>query len=152
MLIYAIHLGFSLCSSFLFFGIGRLFISYTRPFYRHGLTLITAWVGNFIHFKAWDGITYTFSNYISMLLFNLYLLLPQFASQIHLSLISRKVRVTLSLYYWHYRLLWTDDNRYTYIKSPLNLKIKAVNCYRFIYIFTRLLVIFSCHKNSLFDS
>ena len=30
----------------------------TVPFYWHGLTLITAWVSNYIYCKVWDEITY----------------------------------------------------------------------------------------------
>ena len=29
-------------------------------FYKHWLTIITAWIGNYIHYKAWDEITYPF--------------------------------------------------------------------------------------------
>ena len=28
------------------------------PFHQHGLTLISAWIGNYIHYKMWDEITY----------------------------------------------------------------------------------------------
>ena len=28
------------------------------PFYLHGLTLISAWMSNYIHYKLWDEITY----------------------------------------------------------------------------------------------
>ena len=31
----------------------------------HGLTLIPAWVSNYIHHKVWDGIAYPFSNFIA---------------------------------------------------------------------------------------
>ena len=30
------------------------------PFYWHELTLITAWISNYIHYKMWDDITYLF--------------------------------------------------------------------------------------------
>ena len=33
------------------------------PFYWHGLTLIPAWVSNYIHYKVWDDITYPFLNF-----------------------------------------------------------------------------------------
>ena len=32
------------------------------PFYWHGLTLIPAWISNYIHYKVWDEITYPFPN------------------------------------------------------------------------------------------
>ena len=33
------------------------------PFYLNGLTLIPAWVSNYIHYNVWDEITYTFLNF-----------------------------------------------------------------------------------------
>ena len=33
------------------------------PFYKHGLILIPAWLGTYIHYKEWNKITYTFSNF-----------------------------------------------------------------------------------------
>ena len=33
------------------------------PFYKHGLTLIPAWISNHIHHKVWDEITYPFLNF-----------------------------------------------------------------------------------------
>ena len=33
------------------------------PFYYHGLTLIPAWISNYIHCKVWDEITYPFLNF-----------------------------------------------------------------------------------------
>ena len=33
------------------------------PFYYHGLTLIPAWISNYIHYKVWDEITYPFINF-----------------------------------------------------------------------------------------
>ena len=33
------------------------------PFYYYGLTLITAWISNHIHYKLWDEITYPFINF-----------------------------------------------------------------------------------------
>ena len=33
------------------------------PFYYHGLTLIPAWISNYIPRKAWDEITYPFLNF-----------------------------------------------------------------------------------------
>ena len=33
------------------------------PFYKHGLTLIPAWISNHIHFKMWNEITYPFLNF-----------------------------------------------------------------------------------------
>ena len=32
-------------------------------FYLHGLTLIPAWISNYIHYKVWDEITYPFLNF-----------------------------------------------------------------------------------------
>ena len=32
-------------------------------FYQHGLTLIPASISNYIHYKAWDEITYPFLNF-----------------------------------------------------------------------------------------
>ena len=33
------------------------------PFYLHGLTLISAWLSNYIHYKVWGEITYPFLNF-----------------------------------------------------------------------------------------
>ena len=33
------------------------------PFYKHGLTLISAWISNHVHYKLWDEITYPFLNF-----------------------------------------------------------------------------------------
>ena len=33
------------------------------PFYKHGLTLIPAWISNYINYKARDEITYPFLNF-----------------------------------------------------------------------------------------
>ena len=33
------------------------------PFYLHGLTLIPAWICNYIHYNVWDEITYPFLNF-----------------------------------------------------------------------------------------
>ena len=33
------------------------------PFHLHGLTLIPAWISNYIHYKVWDEITYSFLNF-----------------------------------------------------------------------------------------
>ena len=33
------------------------------PFYLHGLTLISAWISNYIHYKLWDEITYPLLNF-----------------------------------------------------------------------------------------
>ena len=32
------------------------------PFYQHGLTLISAWISNYISSKVWEEITYPFQN------------------------------------------------------------------------------------------
>ena len=32
-------------------------------FYQHGLTLIPAWISNYIHYDVWDEITYPFLNF-----------------------------------------------------------------------------------------
>ena len=33
------------------------------PFYQYGLTLIPAWISNYIYNKVWDEITYQFLNF-----------------------------------------------------------------------------------------
>ena len=33
------------------------------PFYYHGLTFISAWISNYIHYNVWDKITYPFPNF-----------------------------------------------------------------------------------------
>ena len=33
------------------------------PFYKYGLTLIPAWISNYIHYNVWDEITYPFLNF-----------------------------------------------------------------------------------------
>ena len=33
------------------------------PFYQHGLTLIQAWISNYIHYKVWGKNTYSFPNF-----------------------------------------------------------------------------------------
>ena len=33
------------------------------PFYYRGLTLIPAWISNYIHYEVWDEITYPFLNF-----------------------------------------------------------------------------------------
>ena len=33
------------------------------PFYQHGLTLISAWISNYVTYKVWDEITYPFLNF-----------------------------------------------------------------------------------------
>ena len=33
------------------------------PFYWYGLTLILAWISNYIHYKVWDEITNPFLNF-----------------------------------------------------------------------------------------
>ena len=33
------------------------------PFYYHGLTLIPAWISNYMPCKVWDEITYPFLNF-----------------------------------------------------------------------------------------
>ena len=32
-------------------------------FYYYGLTLIPAWISNYIHYKLWDKLTYQFLNF-----------------------------------------------------------------------------------------
>ena len=32
-------------------------------FYKHGLTLNPAWIGNYIYYKVWDEIIYPFLNF-----------------------------------------------------------------------------------------
>ena len=48
----------------------ELYLSCTNPlilpcghFYYHGLTLIPAWISNYIHYNVWDEITYPFLNF-----------------------------------------------------------------------------------------
>ena len=38
-------------------------IAINGSFYYHGLTLIPAWISNYIHFNVWDEITYQFLNF-----------------------------------------------------------------------------------------
>ena len=33
------------------------------PFYQHDLTLIPAFISNYIHYNVWDEITYVFLNF-----------------------------------------------------------------------------------------
>ena len=35
----------------------------SSPFYQHGLTLIPAWISNYVHCKMWDEITYPSPNF-----------------------------------------------------------------------------------------
>ena len=35
----------------------------STPFYQHGLTLISAWISNYMPNKVWDEITYPFLNF-----------------------------------------------------------------------------------------
>ena len=35
----------------------------SSPFYKHGLTLIPAWISNHMPSKVWDEITYPFLNF-----------------------------------------------------------------------------------------
>ena len=44
-------------------GSGRGWHAALAPFYWHGLTLIPAWISNYIHYKLWDEITYPFINF-----------------------------------------------------------------------------------------
>ena len=32
-------------------------------FYQYGLTLIQPWISNYIRYKVWDDVTYSFSNF-----------------------------------------------------------------------------------------
>ena len=45
-----------------FFNLNRP-LSPSSPFYQHGLTLILAWISNYIHYNVWDEITYPFLNF-----------------------------------------------------------------------------------------
>ena len=36
------------------------------PFYKHGLTLIPAWISNYIHYKVWDEFISPFPNFNSV--------------------------------------------------------------------------------------
>ena len=40
-----------------------VFLMTCGPFYKHGLTLIPAWISNYIHYNMWDEITYPFLNF-----------------------------------------------------------------------------------------
>ena len=33
------------------------------PVYEHGLTVILAWISNYIHYKIWNEVTYLFANF-----------------------------------------------------------------------------------------
>ena len=33
------------------------------PFYKHGLTLLPAWISDYIHYTVWDEMTYSFLNF-----------------------------------------------------------------------------------------
>ena len=43
--------------------VDRLKHNTCSPFYKHGLTLIPAWIINYIHNKVWNEITYPFLNF-----------------------------------------------------------------------------------------
>ena len=49
----------------LFYQGGQRLIIYAPcdPFYLHGLTLIRAWISNYINYKVWGEITYRFINF-----------------------------------------------------------------------------------------
>ena len=38
-------------------------IDYGDLFYQHGLTLIPAWISNYIHYRVWDEIVDLFTNF-----------------------------------------------------------------------------------------
>ena len=38
-------------------------LTFRGPFYQHRLTLIPAWISNYIHYKVWDEITCPFPNF-----------------------------------------------------------------------------------------
>ena len=38
-------------------------MSNSGPFYKHGLILIPAWIGNYIRSNVWNEITYPFLNF-----------------------------------------------------------------------------------------
>ena len=40
-----------------------LILNASGPFYNHGLTLIPAWISNYIHYNVLDEITYPFLNF-----------------------------------------------------------------------------------------
>ena len=44
-------------------GIAYDYVVIKSPFYKHGLTLIPAWISNYINYKVWDEITYPFPNF-----------------------------------------------------------------------------------------
>ena len=50
-------------SSEMFVGIGAIIRMPWEPLYWHGLTLIPAWISNYIHYKVWDEITDQFPNF-----------------------------------------------------------------------------------------
>ena len=41
----------------------KITINSSSPFYKHGLTLISAWISKYTHYKMWDEITYPFLNF-----------------------------------------------------------------------------------------
>ena len=45
------------------FGLMLVMINPGASFYLYGLTLIPAWISNYIHYKVWDEITYPFRNF-----------------------------------------------------------------------------------------
>ena len=51
----AIHHGILSCAHIIIDIFGR--------FYKHGWTLIVAWISNYIHYKVWDEIIYPFLNF-----------------------------------------------------------------------------------------
>ena len=40
-----------------------LLVSTGASFTKHGLTIIPAWISNYIHYKVWDEIAYPFLNF-----------------------------------------------------------------------------------------
>ena len=44
-------------------GISNAIMVTRCPFYSHGLTLNSAWISNYTHYKLWDEIIYPFLNF-----------------------------------------------------------------------------------------
>ena len=100
----------SYCSLTLCYSYARIFIVSSKPsnvlwvnlhtfqyssdlFYRHGLTLIPAWISNHMRTKVWDEITYPFSNFNVMQSHDDYCIGCNYLSMLGLMLIHVSKRV-----------------------------------------------------------
>ena len=45
-----------------YYTLQNIWQGFAVAFYRHGLTLIPAWISNYIHYDVWDEIAYPFPN------------------------------------------------------------------------------------------